>query len=96
MGRRRKKGRAPPKLGGRLGRVYEADGGICHLCHMPVPVDVDPRHDTAPSIDHLVPTAFGGTDDESNLRLAHRLCNNRRGAVPMWAIPPGMFDNIWR
>lgn len=94
--RRRRKGRAPPQLGGRLGRVYVADKGICHLCHMPVPADAPPNTDQAPTVDHLVPTTFGGTDDERNLRLAHRLCNNRRGAAPMWALPLGTFDNIWR
>ncbi len=31
-------------------------------------------------IDHFTPTAAGGTDDEDNLWLACRLCNNYKGA----------------
>ena len=30
-------------------------------------------------IDHIIPKAKGGTDDESNLWLACRLCNNYKG-----------------
>jgi hypothetical protein len=30
-------------------------------------------------IEHLIPTARGGTDDEDNLWLACRLCNNFKG-----------------
>ncbi len=30
-------------------------------------------------IDHLIPTAKGGTDDEDNLWLACRLCNSYKG-----------------
>ena len=31
-------------------------------------------------IDHIIPTAAGGSDDESNLWLACRLCNSYKGA----------------
>jgi hypothetical protein len=30
-------------------------------------------------IEHIVPTALGGSDDESNLWLACRMCNNFKG-----------------
>jgi len=30
----------------------------------------------APTIDHIVPTMLGGSNDESNLRAAHRTCNS--------------------
>lgn len=30
-------------------------------------------------IDHIIPTALGGTDDEENLWLACRLCNHYKG-----------------
>lgn len=32
------------------------------------------------SLDHVLPRALGGTHDDANLRLAHRLCNSLRGA----------------
>nr|WP_277127848.1 HNH endonuclease signature motif containing protein [Chlorogloeopsis fritschii] len=30
-------------------------------------------------IDHIIPKAVGGTDDEENLWLASRLCNTFKG-----------------
>jgi 5-methylcytosine-specific restriction endonuclease McrA len=91
-----RKHRRRPRLGGKLGRVYRADAGICHLCHLPVPANADPESDQAPTVDHLVTRSEGGSDDKSNLRLAHRRCNNIRQDRPMLEIPPGTFDNIWR
>ena len=48
------------------------------------------------TIEHLVPVAQGGTDEESNLLLAHAACNNERGTdvnrVPLWYPPPPMED----
>lgn len=32
----------------------------------------------APSRDHIVPRALGGTNDMSNLKLAHKFCNSIR------------------
>lgn len=100
LSRRRPKGRPPPRLdpryGNRLAAIYQRDGGICHLCHMPVPPEYDPDGDPSPTVDHLVPVAYGGSDDMGNLRLAHRLCNQKRRSVPMWALPPNIFDNVWR
>ena len=34
----------------------------------------------APTVDHVVPRARGGTSDPTNLRLAHRRCNGARGS----------------
>ena len=49
-------------------RLWERDGGICGFCGEPVPFgEMD--------IDHRIPRAAGGTDDEDNLRCAHRRCN---------------------
>lgn len=33
------------------------------------------------TIDHAIPKARGGTNDLHNLRLAHELCNHRRGSI---------------
>jgi 5-methylcytosine-specific restriction endonuclease McrA len=33
------------------------------------------------TIDHIVPVWTGGTEALENLRLAHRICNMRRGGV---------------
>lgn len=50
----------------------EADCGFCGE-----PVDKDLRHPDpfSPSVDHIVRKENGGTDDRSNLRLAHFGCN---------------------
>lgn len=44
------------------------------------------------TIEHLVPVSKGGTDDESNLLLAHAACNVERATdtdrQPLWFPPP--------
>lgn len=52
--------------------IYVRDNGICGFCGENVPID-------EVSIDHIQPVALGGSDDLSNLRLAHRRCNTSRG-----------------
>lgn len=52
--------------------VIERDGLVCHLC--PGPVTPDALH-----LDHVVPFSRGGGDDADNLRVAHAICNIRRG-----------------
>lgn len=51
-------------------RIAERDGWTCCICHQPyLPNERwEVHHDT--------PVAKGGTNDMSNLRLAHRSCNN--------------------
>lgn len=46
-----------------------------------MPVDRDARRGSrlAPSVDHVVPVAEGGTKHIDNLRLAHIRCNARKG-----------------
>ena len=34
----------------------------------------------ATTVDHIHPKAWGGTEDESNLRAACKVCNGRKGA----------------
>jgi hypothetical protein len=55
------------------------DGTDCSICGQPVDLSLR-RTDSfmSPSIDHVVPRSRGGTDDPSNLRLAHLLCNCRK------------------
>lgn len=67
-----------PKL--RL-ELYERDGWICYLCSKPVDRGGDPNGNRAPSLDHLVARANGGTHDPSNLRTACRSCNSRKGVA---------------
>ena len=63
--------------------IYERDGGICQLCDESVARD---KFD----LDHIVPISKGGPHMPSNVRLAHRSCNARRGNhFPMVFHDPG-------
>lgn len=78
-------------------KVYDRDGGICHLCDEPVDESdcweapgADGRSafivgDRYPSIDHLVPRSMGGDHSMANLKLAHHGCNTRRGILDLEA-----------
>lgn len=57
-------------------RVIARDGYICGICgDLVCPTEL--------SVDHIIPIARGGTDDLTNLQVAHRVCNSRKGAR-MW------------
>ena len=53
-----------------------ANNGMCNIC----------GEGGADAIDHIVPVAWGGSDDISNLAPAHTSCNSARGdaAPPPW------------
>lgn len=65
--------------------IFERDGWVCWLCGGPV------AHDEA-SLDHVVPVAAGGTHEESNLRLAHIMCNSRRQERDPGVIPRRVIE----
>ena len=55
----------------RLRKKLLADpDAVCGFCGGPNPT----------TIDHIIPAALGGTNDESNLRPAHASCNKAAGA----------------
>lgn len=51
-------------------------GDSCPYCDQPMTRD-------SVSIDHIVPTAIGGTGDENNLRLCCKTCNVRKANLRM-------------
>lgn len=53
--------------------IFERDNWICGICGG----QVRPKDAT---LDHIVPVARGGAHTADNLRLAHHICNSRRGA----------------
>lgn len=63
--------------------LYDRDSWICHLCSKPVVRNAHFNDDYAPSLDHVIPRSKGGSDDPSNLRTAHRICNSMRQDVPL-------------
>ena len=56
--------------------VIAASGGVCALGGEPF------KPGQRIHVDHIVPIAFGGTDDLTNLRATHGRCNMRRGVRP--------------
>lgn len=56
--------------------IAERDDWGCHICGGRVV-----RGDA--TVDHLVPLISGGNHTRSNVALAHRGCNSRRGARPL-------------
>jgi 5-methylcytosine-specific restriction endonuclease McrA len=53
--------------------IFVLDGGLCHLCD--VPVDPDAFH-----VDHVIPLAVEAIEAEFNCAVAHPSCNVRKGA----------------
>ena len=59
---------------GRLKRlIVSRDGFRCGICGQFV-------HPDEMSIDHIIPVVLGGSDHLSNLQVAHRVGNSRKGA----------------
>ena len=57
-----------------------AEEDTCWLCGRPVDKTLHYLHPGAPEVDEVVPVSLGGSPFErANCRLAHRLCNSRRG-----------------
>jgi len=77
----------PPKRSGSYTRnaaKVRASATACYLCGKPFTPD-DPA-----VADHVHPRAYGGTDDPSNLRAAHKSCNGRKGSqMPSWTTQQG-------
>lgn len=58
--------------------LAERDRWRCHLCRRRVSRTLRYPHPRSASRDHLVPVADGGTNEPTNLALAHWDCNVRR------------------
>lgn len=60
--------------------IFERDGWTCRLCGDPLEDTAAVPHPLAPTLDHIVPLAAGGTHEPDNCQAAHFLCNSRKGA----------------
>lgn len=60
--------------------LWEAQGGNCGICGMPIDVDARFPHDLSRSMDHIVPLSRGGTHTADNVRWTHLFCNVSKGA----------------
>ena len=55
--------------------ILERDSFTCKLCNEPLDMDAHPNDNRAPSLDHILPLAKGGSHQTHNLQAAHRQCN---------------------
>ncbi len=53
-------------------------------CHCGKRTNEAARREDRPTIEHVIPRAFGGTDDYGNLAMACFACNNARGTDIFW------------
>jgi 5-methylcytosine-specific restriction endonuclease McrA len=60
------------------------DGDDCQLCGGPLDFYVPQSDPYAEEVDHVVPFSRGGDDHVTNYALAHRVCNQSKGA--RWSI----------
>ena len=59
--------------------LIERDGTNCHLCNEPVDTLLPRNNRFGATIDHVIPISKGGLDELDNLKLAHWICNIRKG-----------------
>src|SRR5699024_5326089 len=59
--------------------IYERDGWVCQICNERTSGEYESADPWSPTLDHIVPRSKGGSNDPSNLRLAHAWCNSVRG-----------------
>jgi len=52
--------------------ILERDGHYCYICCSSI-------HPSKISFDHVIPIIRGGTHSEDNIRVAHIVCNSRKG-----------------
>lgn len=61
-------------------RQVLAEETHCWICQRPVDQSLRTPHPYSPEVDELHPVSLGGSPiDRANCRLAHRICNIRRG-----------------
>lgn len=53
--------------------IFVLDGGLCHLCDVPVEAG-------AFEVDHVIPIAVEPIEAQFNCAVAHKSCNRRKGA----------------
>lgn len=64
--------------------MYKRQKGLCWICGERMAISVSaagsPNYAT---FDHLDPKARGGSNAQTNLKLAHQKCNNLRADLPV-------------
>lgn len=58
-------------------RLFARQNGVCFICEGPI--DLELQRDNL-EIDHVIPIANEGKDEENNFALTHELCNRRKSS----------------
>jgi len=68
-----------------LKRLYQLQDGLCFYCGLAVDFNQAPPREGGktgelyPTLDHIIPTAKGGSGEMSNLAMACYKCNHPKG-----------------
>lgn len=77
--------------------IARRDGFDCSLCGRQVDLSIPAPSPLSASIDRIVPRSKGGTNDLTNLQLAHRWCNQQKNVGVAERAPRGLyFTQRWR
>lgn len=63
-------------------QIFERDRWTCQLCGKRVDRTAVAPQPLAPTLDHIVPLAVGGTHEPANVQLAHAQCNTSKRTRP--------------
>lgn len=59
--------------------LIERDGNVCHICLTEIDLSLARNNRFGATIDHVVPVSKGGADTLENMKLAHWICNIKKG-----------------
>ncbi|MEU5429041.1 HNH endonuclease [Streptomyces olivoreticuli] len=65
--------------------IFQRDDWKCQLCGTALDISAEVPAPLAPTIDHIVPLANGGTHELANVQAAHFLCNSSKSNREEWA-----------
>lgn len=63
----------------KMNTLRTRDGDNCWYCGSRLDFDLPRTHLEAPTFEHVIPASEGGTNENSNLKLTHKVCNGIRG-----------------
>ena len=65
----------------KLSTLAERDGWMCGICNKSINPETKWPNQQCWSVDHIEPLSMGGSHTYDNVRLAHWICNVKRGAA---------------